>query len=52
MAAVISSSLIMLALVWTALFNQPQSSSLRDWSVWSALVVVLLVAMFAVAVES
>jgi hypothetical protein len=42
----------MFALAWTALFNQPSTSSLRDWSVWSALVVVLLVAMFAVAVES
>jgi hypothetical protein len=49
---VITSSLIMFALAWTALLNQPQSSSLRDWFVWSALVVVLLVAMFAVAVES
>jgi uncharacterized membrane-anchored protein len=48
---VIASSLIMLALLAVALFNQPSTSSLRDWSVWSALVVVLLVAMFAVAVE-
>jgi uncharacterized membrane-anchored protein len=49
---VIASSLIMFALCAVALFNQPSTSSLRDWFVWSALVVVLLVAMFAVAVES